>query len=158
LEGLRVDFFGWAGVVLAATVGAIGTVDFLRRHPVALAVLVFPLLVTAAAVGVLGVGVHARYFLLALPVGYLVGTHGLVVAARSVLQRGMRLAEARAVRVEGALAVLPRGDSAQRSAGVGRHRWPGCPNVCRSVVAVLKFRGARQENDRVEKVRSSDKS
>jgi hypothetical protein len=115
-----VDFFGWAGVVLAATVGAIGTVDFLRRHPVALAVLVFPLLVTAAAVGVLGVGVHARYFLLALPVGYLVGTHGLVVAARSVLQRGMRLAEARAVRVEGALAVLPRGDSAQRSAGVGR--------------------------------------
>jgi len=101
-----VGFFGWAGVVLAATVGAIGTVDFLRRHPVALAVLVFPLLVTAAAVGVLGVGVHARYFLLALPVGYLVGTHGLVVAARSVLQRGMRLAEARAVRVEGALAVL----------------------------------------------------
>jgi len=106
VEGLRAAFSGWSGMVLAVAVGAIGVLDFLRREPVALAALVVPLLVTAVVVGILGVGVHPRYFLLALPVGYLVGTRGLVVGARAVLAWGRSGQTTWATRVQGVLAVL----------------------------------------------------
>ncbi len=81
--------------------------DYIRRHPVALAALVIPLLIAVAVVGVLGMwrAVHPRYFLLALPLGYLVGTRGLVMIARAILTRVHRSGEAM-VRVQGVLAVL----------------------------------------------------
>lgn len=106
LEGLRAAFHGWSGVILAGAIGAIGAVDYLRRRPVAVAALAFPLLVAAAAVGLLGVGVRPRYFLLALPLGYLAGTRGLVVVARTVLEGGLRLPAERTARLRGALAVF----------------------------------------------------
>jgi uncharacterized membrane protein len=106
LEGLRAAFSGWSGLILATAVGTLGILDFLRRHSVALGVMVFPLLVSASAVGVLDAGIHARYFLLALPIGYLVGTRGLVVVARTALERVMQLPAAFTTKAQGALAVL----------------------------------------------------
>ncbi len=106
VEGLRAAFSGWSGMVLAGAVGAIGALDFLRRQPVALATLVVPLVVAVLVVGVLGVGVHPRYFLLALPIGYLVGTRGLVVGARTVLAWGRSEPAAWVTRGQGVLAVL----------------------------------------------------
>lgn len=106
LEGLRAAFHGWFGVVVAATFGAIGTVDYVRRQPVALGALVFPLLLAAAVIGALNVGVHGRYFLLALPLGYLIGTRGLVVVTRILLERGFGLTAPRSAKVQAASALL----------------------------------------------------
>jgi hypothetical protein len=106
LEGLRAAFSGWFGVVLASAVGTIGTLDLLRRQPLALALLVAPLIVTGTVVGMMGVGIHARYFLLALPIGYLVGTHGLALVARTFLEHGLGLPSWRSLKLQCALAVL----------------------------------------------------
>jgi hypothetical protein len=106
LEGLRAGFSGWPVVILAAAVGTIGTLDLLRREPVALATLVAPLIVAAAVVGTMGLGVHARYFILALPIGYLVGIRGVVLVARTFLEQGLGLPSWRSLQLQRALAVL----------------------------------------------------
>lgn len=96
LAGLRAAFRGWFGVMAAALVGAIGILGLSRRHPVAVALLMTPLLLAALAVGLLGAGVHPRYFLLALPLGYLAGTHGVVIFAQIFVERVMRPSPAKA--------------------------------------------------------------
>jgi len=105
LEGLRMAFFEWPGVVLAGAVGTIGALDLLRRHPTALAALASPLLVAAGALMVLGARAHPRYFLLVLPVGYLLGTGGLLSVARTVLERGLRLPATRLLQAQWGLGI-----------------------------------------------------
>jgi len=107
LEGLRAAFHGYPGLALATIVGMIGILDSIRRQPIAMGLLLSPLLVGAVAVGILGMAVlHPRYFLLALPVGYLAGTRGLVVVAREVLKRGLGPFSIHIAWVQAALAVL----------------------------------------------------
>ena len=86
LNGLLAGFGGWPGLTVATGVGVIGTVDFVRREPVTLALFSVPLVVTGAAVLTLGAGVHPRYFLLALPLGYLLGARGAMLAVRWLVE------------------------------------------------------------------------
>jgi mannosyltransferase len=106
LEGLRAAFYGWFGVVLAGTVGLLGTLDLLRKQPLAMAALIIPFLLSVGAVSALGVGVHPRYFLLALPIGYLVGTRGIVVVGRTILATFLKLPVERIPRVQEVLGVF----------------------------------------------------
>jgi len=100
LEGMRASFGGWPILISGIVVGVIGTVDLLRRSPVALALLVAPLAISAMTIAVLGAGVHPRYFLLALPLGYLVGTRGLMQTARWLLKLGPRLSPRNSLRAQ----------------------------------------------------------
>jgi len=85
--GLRQGFGGWPGIMVGAVVGTAGTIMFLRRQPVTFALLTAPLVVSAVAVLGLGAGVHPRYFLLALPLGYLVATYGVLLVVRWVVEQ-----------------------------------------------------------------------
>src|SRR5262249_39682521 len=85
-KGLQSAFSNWPAFAGAGLVCAIGGFDFLRRNPVALAVLVVPILISVAAMGAMGAPVHPRYFLLALIAAYLIGTGGLVVIRRGLLR------------------------------------------------------------------------
>jgi hypothetical protein len=105
-EGLRAALFGWKGVIVAAVVGGIGLIDYVRRQPVALGLLLLPVLVAALAAGLMGVGVHARYFLIMLPTGYLVGTRGLVVIVKAVLRQGLGLSSHSAAVAHAVVTVL----------------------------------------------------
>ena len=49
-----------------------------------------PLLLSGVTVAALGAGIHPRYFLLALPLGYLAGTRGLAIAVRWFLRMVLR--------------------------------------------------------------------
>lgn len=91
LEGLRAGFGGWPGVAIGVLVAAVGTLDLLRRQPAAFALLVVPIVLSLAAMIALGAGVHPRYFLLALPIGYLVGTRGLMLIVDWVAKHVLRL-------------------------------------------------------------------
>lgn len=82
IEGLQAGLGGTVPLVAATAIGGVGAWVWVRRHPVALALLVAPLALEAAALAALGVGLHPRYFLPALPVGLLVGASGLVVLVR----------------------------------------------------------------------------
>lgn len=82
LNGLLASFGGWPGLLVAGSVGIVGAVDFGRREPIALALFSVPIVVSGAVVMTLGVGIHPRYFLLALPLGYLVGARGVMLSVR----------------------------------------------------------------------------
>ena len=85
-KGSQSAFSNWLVFAGAVLVCAIGGCDFLRRNPVALAVLIVPILISVAAMGAMGAPVHPRYFLLALIPAYLIGTRGLVLISRGLLR------------------------------------------------------------------------
>ena len=82
IEGLKAGFGGWPGIIAGTVVGCAGLSDMVRRQPFALGLLTMPIVLSIVAMIVLGAGVHPRYFLLALPVGYLVATNGIMVVVR----------------------------------------------------------------------------
>jgi len=90
LAGLRAGFGGWLGILTGCLLGGLGTLDLLRRQPVTLALFGMPLLLSGVTVAALGAGIHPRYFLLALPLGYLAGTRGLAIAFRWFLRMVLR--------------------------------------------------------------------
>lgn len=87
LEGLEAAFGGLVPLALAVFVGTVGLWTWARRHPFALGLLLAPLIVEAAVFGALGVGLHPRYFLPALPVGYLLASTGLLRILRPAVDR-----------------------------------------------------------------------
>lgn len=89
LEGLRVGLGGTVPLLAAAAAGALGTWLWARRHPHALGLVAAPLALQAAAFGAVGLGLHPRYFLPALPVAVLLGASGLLAAVRAPLQRAL---------------------------------------------------------------------
>ena len=95
-DGLKSAFSNWFVLGGGILICAIGLVDFLRRNPVAFALLTVPILLSGVIMVVLPAQIHPRYFLLLLPAGYLVGTRGLVLIGRSVLGRVPHLDRARA--------------------------------------------------------------
>lgn len=106
LEGLRAAFGGWPIIILGAAVGGIGTLHFFRWQPLAAAVLLSPLLVGVGVLGALGVGLHPRWFLMALPVGYLFGTHGIVVITRYLPARVLPKSPVYSIRLQVIFAIL----------------------------------------------------
>lgn len=108
-NGLKSTFSNWPVLTGAALVCTIGGLDFLRQDPVALAVLVVPLIISVAAMGVIGAAAHAPYFLLALITAYLLGTRGLVLLGRTLLRRFSKSALIRPAMAVGlvAFAALP---------------------------------------------------
>jgi mannosyltransferase len=78
VEGFTAAFPHPAILAMAAVVGAIGLVTLSRSRPFAAAALLLPLALQAALIFPLGVGIHPRYFAMALPVVYLVGGFGLL--------------------------------------------------------------------------------
>jgi mannosyltransferase len=108
-NGLKSTFSNWPVLAGAALVCTIGGLDFLRQNPVALAVLVVPVIISVAAMGVIGAAAHARYFLLALITAYLLGTRGLVLLGRTLLRRFSKSALIRPAMAVGlvAFAALP---------------------------------------------------
>jgi len=87
IEGLSAAFYGPLGLAVAAAVGVVGIVAWWRRHPFSLAVLVAPIVLQLAVYAVLGIGVHPRYLMLALPVGIMIGGVGVVTVVGTVTKR-----------------------------------------------------------------------
>lgn len=87
LEGLQAGLGGLLPLAAAGLVAGVGGWIWLRRRPLALALLAAPLLLQAVVFGLLGVGLHPRYFLPALAVGCLLGASGLLGPGRAVLRR-----------------------------------------------------------------------
>ena len=106
VEGLRAAFGGWPVLILGIGLGVLGTLDLLRRHSVVLALLAAPLMISAITVAMLGAGIHPRYFLLALPFAYLVGTCGLMQAVRWLLGRALRLSTETSFRAQIVCSIL----------------------------------------------------
>jgi hypothetical protein len=84
MSGLRRGLGGSPGLLGAVAIGLIGTVDYLRRHPIALGLLAAPAVLTVAALIVLGVGVHPRYLMIAVLPAIAVASRGIVVIGRAV--------------------------------------------------------------------------
>jgi mannosyltransferase len=106
IEGMRASFGSSPVLLLGVVVGALGASDLFRRCPVALSLLVTPLTISAITIAVLGAGVHPRYFLLALPLAYMVGTRGLTQGLRWLLERVPWLSAKNLFRAQIACAVL----------------------------------------------------
>ena len=106
IDGLQAAFFGPVGLAVATSIGVVGLVAWARSAPVTLGMLYAPLILQALTLGLLGYGLHPRYFAIALPVVYLTGGVGL---ARVVSFFGDRLPVGSAIRAPvagAALAVL----------------------------------------------------
>jgi mannosyltransferase len=86
LNGLKSSFANWPVLVAAGLVGVVGLVNFGRRHSVALALLTVPMLLLAVIATITSVPMHARYFLLLLIPGYLVGTRGIVWISKKIAE------------------------------------------------------------------------
>ncbi len=84
--GLRAGLGGNAGLVGGLAVALIGTVDYARRHPLALGLLAAPVVLTIVVLIALNVGVHPRYLMIALPLAFAVAARGLMVVARAAAQ------------------------------------------------------------------------
>jgi len=107
LEGLSAGVGGWPVLIVGLVVGIVGVVDFYRRHPLVLALFAAPLTVATFAVAVLGAAeIHPRYFLLALPLGYLVATSGLACAVHWLLDRALHLSTETSSKVQVALGAM----------------------------------------------------
>jgi hypothetical protein len=106
LEGLLAGFGGWPGLVLASFLGVVGAVDLLRRHPLVVVLLGAPVALSAVTIAALGAGIHPRYFLFALPIGYLAGTRGFMLVVQWLLRRCLRMSDLRAIRTQWALGAL----------------------------------------------------
>lgn len=106
VEGLRAGLGGTVGLVGASVIGLGGLLDYLRRRPFPLALLLAPTVVAALATVVLGVGVHPRYFLLVLPAGILIATRGLVILGGGAAGAAARLGVSTPVALRWALVGL----------------------------------------------------
>ena len=84
LNGLKSAFANWPGLVGVGLVGFVGLVDFGRRHRVALALLIVPVVLLVAITALTPVPMHARYFLLLLIPAYLVGTRGIILISEKI--------------------------------------------------------------------------
>ena len=73
VEGLSAAFHGYIGLLIVSLSGIIGMIIWARKHLVSLFVLVVPLFVQAIAFIVMGVGIHPRYFAIAIPVIFIAG-------------------------------------------------------------------------------------
>jgi len=87
LDGLLDAFHGPIGLAVVATFGVAGLVSWWRRHPVSLVVALAPLVLEAVVVVVVGIGIHPRYFAIALPVLLIVAGLGLESVVAAVLAR-----------------------------------------------------------------------
>lgn len=84
LDGLLGAFHGPVGLAVVAVFGVAGLVSWWRRHPVSLWAALAPLMLEAVVVVAVGIGIHPRYFAIALPVLLIVaglGMESVVVAA-----------------------------------------------------------------------------
>lgn len=87
IEGLSAALHGPFALALAAAVGVVGLVAWWRRHPFSFAMLVAPVVLQLAVYVALGIGIHPRYLMLALPVGFIVGGVGIVTVVGAVAKR-----------------------------------------------------------------------
>lgn len=87
LEGLQAGLLGSAGLAAASAVAAIGLLRWYQLHAYSLAVLVVPLAIEGGTFLVMGVGMHPRYFSIALPVVLIAGGCGLVTLLDALCAR-----------------------------------------------------------------------
>lgn len=73
VEGLSAAFHGYAGLAIATIAGIIGIVIWLQIHPVSLFLLTLPLVIQGVVFLIMGVGIHPRYFSIAIPIIYFAG-------------------------------------------------------------------------------------
>ncbi len=106
LEGLLAATGGWPVLVLAACLGTVGAWSWLRREPVVVCLFLVPLVVSALGMMALGAGIHPRYFLLALPLGFLVGARGMMVAVRWLVEDAFRASPEISFVVQGVSGIL----------------------------------------------------
>lgn len=78
VEGFSAAFPHPLALAAVAGVGTAGLWSFGRRHPFAAATLIVPLALQALLILSSGVGIHPRYFAMALPLVYIVGGFGLL--------------------------------------------------------------------------------
>ena len=77
LDGLLGAFHGPVGLAVVIGFGVVGLVSWWRRHPASLAFALAPLVLEAVVVVTVGIGIHPRYFAIALPVLLIVAGLGV---------------------------------------------------------------------------------
>ncbi|HEX6249902.1 MAG TPA: glycosyltransferase family 39 protein [Gemmatimonadaceae bacterium] len=87
IEGLGAAFHGPLGLAVAGAIGIVGLVGWWRRHPFSLTILVAPVALQLVVYAALGIGVHPRYLMLALPVGFMIAGVGIVVTVEALTRR-----------------------------------------------------------------------
>lgn len=87
IEGLSAAFHGPLGLAVVGAIGIIGLVTWWRRHPFSLTILGAPIALQLMVYAALGIGIHPRYLMLALPVGFMVGGVGIVTAVEALTRR-----------------------------------------------------------------------
>ena len=75
------------GLAVAAAIGIVGLIAWWRRHPFSLTILVAPVALQVVVYAALGIGVHPRYLMLTLPVGFMIGGVGIVATAEALTRR-----------------------------------------------------------------------
>jgi mannosyltransferase len=87
LEGLAAAFHGYIGLLVVSLLGAIGMIIWARKHLISLFVLVLPLVIQAIAFIVMGVGIHPRYFAIAIPIIFIAGGIALFYITGFILSK-----------------------------------------------------------------------
>lgn len=87
VDGLLVAFHGPIGLVVVLAFGLIGLASWWRRHPSSLLFAFAPLALEAVGVVIAGIGIHPRYFAVALPVLIIVAGLGLDSIVDFVIDR-----------------------------------------------------------------------
>lgn len=87
LEGLSSAFFGYAGLAIATLIGALGVIIWIRIHAASFFILSLPIVIQASVFVVMGVGIHPRYFAIAIPVIYVAGGILIIYLTEYVLLR-----------------------------------------------------------------------
>lgn len=106
LDGLLAAFHGPVGLTIVAVFGLAGLVAWWRRHPVSLLAAFAPLVLEAVVIIAVGVGVHPRYFAVALPVLLVVAGLGLESIVAGVVSRAPITPRVQPRLVAGALAIF----------------------------------------------------
>jgi mannosyltransferase len=86
IEGFSAAFPHPLVLAAAAGVGSAGLVILVRRHAFAAATLIVPLALQVLVIFSSGVGIHPRYFAMALPLVYIVGGFGLLWVVSGIVR------------------------------------------------------------------------
>lgn len=106
VDGLLAAFHGPLGLTLVAMFGLVGLLSWWRRHPVSLVAAFAPLVLEAVVVVAVGIGIHPRYFAIALPVLLIVAALGIESVVATVLARAPIAPRRRSVAVAALLGAV----------------------------------------------------
>jgi hypothetical protein len=86
-EGLSAAFFGYVGLAVATVIGMVGVVIWISRSAASFYILTLPIVIQLVVFFIMGVGIHPRYFAIAIPVVYVAGGISVFYLSSVALER-----------------------------------------------------------------------